>query len=350
MSELASLDIAARLLAVGQLLLLLLVVGRTQIQPRTRLAAGLLFVGIAAYLLNASSALIGSTSPGRYLAQLFAQATPLFLWWFAHALFERPVDWRAASAAATVTLLTFAMLVVGGRTAEIGNLVQHGLGLGLVAHSLWIAWAGRADDLVEARRRFRLGFVFAVGLQALAILIVELALGFQPASPGLMLLQSATALALVLALGSVLLTADGDLLTRLAPAAPAPAPLSPSEAVLRDRLAAAMAAGLWLRPGLTVGQLAAELAVPEHRLRALINRRLGHRNFAAYLNGHRIAEARRRLADPKLVDLPVLTIAMDLGYGSLAPFNRAFKDETGTTPTDWRRRALAGEREQRDSK
>ena len=46
--------------------------------------------------------------------------------------------------------------------------------------------------------------------------------------------------------------------------------------------------------------------------------------------------------DPAKVALPVLTIAMDLGYGSLAPFNRAFRDTTGQTPTDWRRAALGG--------
>ena len=92
-----------------------------------------------------------------------------------------------------------------------------------------------------------------------------------------------------------------------------------------------------------VGRLAAELAVPEHRLRQLINQRLGHRNFAAWLNGHRVEAARERLADPALVALPVLTIAMDLGYGSIAPFNRAFREATGMTPTDFRRQALAGD-------
>jgi AraC-like DNA-binding protein len=46
------------------------------------------------------------------------------------------------------------------------------------------------------------------------------------------------------------------------------------------------------------------------------------------------------LADPDKVALPVLTIAMDLGYGSLAPFNRAFRDATQQTPSEWRRAAL----------
>ncbi|MEM8726174.1 MAG: helix-turn-helix domain-containing protein, partial [Pseudomonadota bacterium] len=79
---------------------------------------------------------------------------------------------------------------------------------------------------------------------------------------------------------------------------------------------------------------------PEHRLRALINRRLGYRNFSAFLNRHRIAEAREKLSDREAVDLPVLTIAMDLGYNSLPTFNRAFRSETGTTPSEYRRVAI----------
>ncbi|MGP8122947.1 MAG: helix-turn-helix domain-containing protein, partial [Xanthobacteraceae bacterium] len=31
------------------------------------------------------------------------------------------------------------------------------------------------------------------------------------------------------------------------------------------------------------------------------------------------------------------TIALDAGFQSLGPFNRAFKSETGVTPTEYRR-------------
>jgi AraC-like DNA-binding protein len=36
----------------------------------------------------------------------------------------------------------------------------------------------------------------------------------------------------------------------------------------------------------------------------------------------------------------VLTIALDLGYASLGPFNRAFKEMTGITPTAYRQQEL----------
>jgi AraC-like DNA-binding protein len=36
----------------------------------------------------------------------------------------------------------------------------------------------------------------------------------------------------------------------------------------------------------------------------------------------------------------ILSIAMDAGFASLATFNRAFKVQEGTTPTEFRRQAL----------
>lgn len=99
---------------------------------------------------------------------------------------------------------------------------------------------------------------------------------------------------------------------------------------------------VYRREGLTIGTLSAELGVPEYRLRQLINEGLGHRNFNAFLNRYRIEEARAALADPEQVEVPVLTIAMDTGFQSIGPFNRAFKAATDLTPTEFRRLAMAG--------
>ena len=85
------------------------------------------------------------------------------------------------------------------------------------------------------------------------------------------------------------------------------------------------------------------LKIPEYRLRRLINQRLGYRNFNVFLNNHRIEEAKAALADPAQAEVPVITIAMDAGFQSLGPFNRAFKADTGLTPTEFRRQAIAGQ-------
>ena len=95
------------------------------------------------------------------------------------------------------------------------------------------------------------------------------------------------------------------------------------------------------REGVTIGSLSAELGVPEYRLRQLINEGLGHRNFNAFLNRYRIEEAKAALADAGQKEVPVLTIAMDAGFQSLGPFNRAFRAATDLTPTEFRRFAMA---------
>lgn len=126
------------------------------------------------------------------------------------------------------------------------------------------------------------------------------------------------------------------------PDADAPLPADPAEERLAAALQQAMAAQrVYKDPELSVAGLAALLQVPEYRLRRLINQRLGQRNFSAYLNGHRLAEAKAALADPARRHLPVLTLALEAGFGSIGPFNRAFKADTGLTPTDFRRQHLA---------
>jgi AraC-like DNA-binding protein len=99
---------------------------------------------------------------------------------------------------------------------------------------------------------------------------------------------------------------------------------------------------VYRQEGLTIGGLAAKLDLPEYRLRQAINEGLGYRNFNAFLNRYRINEARAALSDPSQRDVAVLTIAMDAGFQSIGPFNRAFKAETGLTPTEFRRDALTG--------
>ena len=71
-----------------------------------------------------------------------------------------------------------------------------------------------------------------------------------------------------------------------------------------------MNSGGLLQSGLTISVLAEQLGMPEYRLRQTINRQLGFRNFSSFLNHHRIDEAKKRLIDPSMSRLPILTIAM----------------------------------------
>lgn len=341
-------DIAVRLIACGASLLLLVLLLAGEVRRELKLPLAGLLVGVIGYLLNSASGLVGA--PRQFpLSDFLSIFTPYFIWLFALRVFEREpprlVLWGTPALLAASWLLAALVLP----HLHIGFYVIHVVGLALVADLFRVALLERADDLVEQRRTFRLWLPLLVAAQTGGILAYELATGRGSAvggDPPVSLVNAVLILAMVLFTGLTLLRTEPELLLRSAgpvgePAQePAPAALSPSEVVLRDKLEAAMAAGIYRTPGLTIAGLAERLGTPEHRLRALINGRLGHRNFSAFLNGYRIAEARAILADRARVDLPVLTIAMDLGYNSLPPFNRAFRAETGTTPSDFRRQCF----------
>jgi AraC-like DNA-binding protein len=88
--------------------------------------------------------------------------------------------------------------------------------------------------------------------------------------------------------------------------------------------------------GLTIGALAERMKTREQVLRRVINRGLGFRNFNDFLHALRIREACDRLRRAEDARLPVLSIALGVGYGSIGPFNRAFKARMGMTPTRFR--------------
>lgn len=87
---------------------------------------------------------------------------------------------------------------------------------------------------------------------------------------------------------------------------------------------------------LRVADLARSVGAAEYKVTQSITGPLGFRNFNHMVNYFRIDEAKQKLADRRFDHLPVLTIALDCGFGSIGPFNRAFKTETGMTPTNFR--------------
>ena len=89
---------------------------------------------------------------------------------------------------------------------------------------------------------------------------------------------------------------------------------------------------------LTISMLAKKLKLPEYRLRAFIHKQLGFRNFNAMLHKYRIEDAREELSQKANINVPVLTIALTVGYQSITPFNNAFREITGVTPSEYRKR------------
>lgn len=97
----------------------------------------------------------------------------------------------------------------------------------------------------------------------------------------------------------------------------------------------------FLESNLSIESSAKRLAVSEYRLRGFINKTLGHTNFSTYINSYRIEHIKKVLADSENDHLPILTIAMNHGFNSLSPFNRAFKQVEGITPTEFRKKLVS---------
>ena len=94
---------------------------------------------------------------------------------------------------------------------------------------------------------------------------------------------------------------------------------------------------LYRDPFLSLGTLAARARVKPHRISQVLNVHIG-RSFFDYVNGWRIHEAKRRLADE---DLPIVKVFEDVGFNSRSTFYTAFKKETGLTPSEYRKRLRA---------
>ena len=226
-------------------------------------------------------------------------------------------------------------------------IIKRGIQLGVLAHLFWTSIQGYRDDLVEQRRQTRLWFMIAGSVAAIVIVGSETAQYFvSGAAPD----PEWFKIARVLIIFPVTIFA-AHLFLRLQPeqfrfetVQPSVVPepeIAPKDHATHLRLVAAMEDEKYYREqGLGIGELASKLNVPEHQLRALINKGMGYRNFASFLNQYRLAEAKAALADPEQARTPILTIAMDVGYASLATFNRAFKSEEGITPSAFRTEAL----------
>ena len=267
-------------------------------------------------------------------------------WLLTRALFDDSfrLRWRHGAvwlAVVAFSVVNCAFLAPSSGGARLAVIAINLLVLGFIALAVMQTVASWSADLVEERRRVRLFIVVAAALYgglnaALHLLVTSSnAAGIANAA------NSALLAGVVAAICIAMLRVSGAELFAPAPAANE-APLQPDTSAADQKLVDALKRlmadeRIYRYDNITIGTLAKKLSIPEYRLRRLINQKLGYRNFNVFLNNHRIEEAKAALADPAQAEVPVITIAMDAGFASLGPFNRAFKATTGVTPTEYRR-------------
>ncbi len=267
-----------------------------------------------------------------------------FFWMFVRALVldnYRPGRLDAAAIAFNAATFVPVCVIVGDLSSvtKIGHLI---VSLALIADALRVTLLTRKDDLVESRRSLAKAMICiipAVAIVIAAFVVLETMQLTQTVAPAL---QSGVIFATIFAFTAAIGTLRDNLVASpIAIIRPADdSALAPADRLELSRLRTMMAHGVYLEANLSIGSLAAKMNMPEHRLRRLINNHLGHRNFAAFINDQRIEEAKRRLGNGKLAREQITGLAFDLGFASLAPFNRAFRDRVGMSPSEYRTKAL----------
>lgn len=311
---------------------------------RARTAMLPLIACLVSYLLRSAPEITAWPALAVQLLSLGALLFPVALWWLVHNAFEDRSDFPWAARVGTVVLL-----ISGWVPGAASHSLQKASAATFVLVALWQVWATRNEDLVDGRRTARSWLLGYAGGHGLVVLAVELVL--QGASPPTWL-DALNLSAIVLALAITLaffVRADPALLKMLLgeprPSVdeiePTPDP-EPEEAKREPDALAALQTLMtvdhaYRDPELSLKGLALRLTMPEYRLRELINQALGFRNFPAFLNHYRLNEVEARMNDPALDRRPILTLALEAGFGSIGPFNRAFRERHGITPTEFRK-------------
>ena len=334
-----------RLLALSQVLFICVYLLLNQRHAMGRLLALTLF-SFGCYLIAPISYGVWGLHS---VVAIFANGIPAILWLLGRFFFydDRnipPWFWL-------VSLTYFGLWVPDWQSAQLAlgadasralfDLLPQLLKLGLVVHVIYMALEGRANDLVNPRYKLRVPVAAGGGSLAAIVILVELwAAGEVP----MVVEVVGSMLLFAVCLGSnlYLFSLRDDLPLVLAKPLPKFKPPQTASAQKPSdnqahiaQIRSAMAQDrFYANHGATIGDLAQLLAIAEHKLRPMINQELGYRNFNQFLNEYRIEEASQRLiSEPKL---PIISIALDIGFKSLSSFNKAFKDKHQKTPSEYR--------------
>ncbi|WP_340681045.1 helix-turn-helix domain-containing protein [Paraglaciecola sp.] len=336
-------DLFIRMLAMGQLSLLSIYLLSQQRTLKNFLGASLSLC-LCTYLLLTAPIADEHYGIFRGLLLFFTEFTPYVLWCFAMTLLNddfHPKTWPRWSAELVMLgLVWFLYFFAYLQGKGLFHQINHGMALCLLVHIIFVALRDLADDLDNVRRNIRKLLVLFTCLYFSSLLVLELG---DASIRDAAIFSSINALLILLSTSGISYglfndkfedetakIADGTQVVSFA----AEIPLVYQEAY--QTLGQAMSDGIYKETQLSIKQLASKLAMPEHQLRELINKHMGFRNFSEFLNAYRLPAACAELQDITKLRKPILTIALDLGYGSIGTFNRAFKAKMNQTPKEYR--------------
>jgi len=276
----------------------------------------------------------------------FASSIPAIIWLTARWFFlddKRipPLSWLAWLGYMTLSIPDWGGYFPNGNVDLIQfifGFIPQLIKLAFVAHVVYMALAGRKNDLVNQRLKFRVPVALGMGGLSVLVILVELWLSgtipilIETTGSALMLLATLTL--------NLYLFRFGDNINLETLAEKPRGRLPQDEAVenyekeIEQIVHQLTTERFYGRHGATLADLAEVLSLPPYKLRTIINQHMNYRNFNQFLNHYRIAEASERLITE--AKLPILTIALDTGFNSLSSFNKAFREHHQQTPSDFR--------------
>lgn len=96
---------------------------------------------------------------------------------------------------------------------------------------------------------------------------------------------------------------------------------------------------LYLDENLTLSSLAEKIPTTDKKLSALLNQHL-HTSFYDLINHFRIEAVKTKLMAEEYQHYTLLAIAFDCGFKSKTSFNRLFKQATGSSPSQYRKKMV----------
>jgi AraC-like DNA-binding protein len=314
----------------------------------------LLMLGLCCQTLESMAALrLILPMPVQAVLAGIATANSVLAWQWILSLFNDQFRWRKIHALwwLAVFALAFCNFPLGGpwsfHPASFTHALQRLVPLLFAISSLWAVWANRDADLVAARRRLRWVLLGGSLCYVLVTASLRLTLGSGTLPPQWAILDSLLLL-IVTSLSLYLVLREANLFTDWLPKVSVPretAAIASSAWIETDRLKIPLIEA-WVqqekayrRADFQLTDVATALGLPEYRARKLIHEGLGFRNFNAFVNHYRLQEVKAKLSDPHFQNESILNLALEAGFGSLAPFNKAFKLQEEMTPSEFRRRA-----------
>ena len=280
------------------------------------------------------------------VAAMGAISIPVLFWMLSRAIFDDHFKFSPP------LLIWFIVIIIphfnffvsglnpGSVFAQLASITARLTSLGFVLAGLYTALRTKRADLIDSRIRFRTTFIITTATLIGVTLIVEVVPIEQDTVIILQVLQRSAIFAITFYFLLSNFGIRSGFFFKEIPKAKVP---SVDDPLLNAKLQSLMEdQKIYKKEGLTIGELAELMNAQEYRLRRLINGQLGFRNFNDFLNQYRINDACETLSDPAQVRKTILEIAYDLGYQSIGPFNKAFKDLKGHTPTSYRKTQMNG--------